>query len=38
MGFEVFGIPLAAVAMGALAFYMIKFVVDVILGKYRTKE
>ena len=38
MGFEVIGMLLAGTAMGALSFYMLKFVVDVIRGKYRTEE
>ena len=38
MGFEAIGLFLAGVAMGTLAFYMIKFVIDVIRGKYRTEE
>lgn len=38
MGFEVIGLFLASVAMGALSFYMIKFVIDVIRGKYRTQK
>jgi hypothetical protein len=36
MGFEVFGMLVAGSAMGALVFYMIKFVVEVVMGKYRT--
>ena len=36
MGFEVFGMLVAGSAMGALTFYMVKFVVEVIQGKYRT--
>ena len=36
MGFEYFGMLVAGSAMGALAFYMVKFVVEVIQGKYRT--
>ena len=38
MGFEVIGMILAGAAMGSLAFYMIKFVIDVLLGKYRTEK
>lgn len=38
MGYEIFGILLAGAAMGALAFYMVMFVVDVIRGKYRTEK
>ena len=38
MGFEVIGLFFASAAMGTLAFYMVKFVIDVILGKYRTEE
>lgn len=38
MGFEVIGMVLAGVAMAALSFYMIQFVVDVIRGKYRTEK
>ena len=36
MGFEVFGMLVAGAAMASLAFYMVKFVIDVALGKYRT--
>ena len=36
MGFEYFGMLVAGSAMGALVFYMIKFVIEVIQGKYRT--
>ena len=38
MGFEVIGLFLAGVAMGTLAFYMLKFIIDVIRGKYRTEK
>ena len=38
MGYEVIGMVLAAAAMGALVFYMVKFVIDVLLGKYRTED
>ena len=38
MGFEAIGLFLAGVAMSTLAFYMVKFVIDVIRGKYRTEE
>lgn len=38
MGFEVIGMLLAGAAMASLAFYMLQFIVDVIRGKYRTKE
>ena len=36
MGFEVFGMLVAGAAMGSLAFYMVKFVIEVAMGKYRT--
>lgn len=35
MGFEVFGMLIAGAAMASLAFYMVKFVIEVIQGKYR---
>ena len=38
MGFEVIGLFLASVVMGILAFYMLKFVIDVIRGKYRSEK
>jgi len=38
MGFEVIGMLLAGAAMASLSFYMVKFVIDVIRGKYRTEE
>ena len=36
MGFEYFGMLVAGSAMGALVFYIIKFVIEVAMGKYRT--
>ena len=36
MGFEYFGMLVAGAAMASLAFYIVKFVVEVIQGKYRT--
>jgi len=38
MGFEVIGLFLAGVAMGTLGFYMLRFIIDVIRGKYRTEK
>ena len=38
MGFEVIGMVLAGAAMASLSFYMVKFVVDVIRGKYRSEK
>ena len=38
MGFGVIGLFLAGVAMGTLAFYMLKFVIDVIRGKYQSEK
>jgi len=35
MGFEVFGMLIAGAAMVSLAFYMIKFMIEVIQGKYK---
>ena len=36
MGFEVFGMLVAGAAMASLAFYIVKFVIEVVMGKYRT--
>ena len=38
MGYEVIGMVFAGSVMVALVFYMIKFVIDVLLGKYRTED
>ena len=38
MGFEVIGMVLAGAAMASLSFYMVKFVVDAIRGKYRSEK
>ena len=38
MGFEVIGMLLAGAAMASLGFYMVQFIVEVVMGKYRSEE
>ena len=38
MGFESFGMLIAGAAITSLAFYMVKFVVEVGMGKYKTEK
>jgi len=38
MGFEVFGMLVAGAAMASLAFYIVKFVIEVAMGKYKTEK
>lgn len=38
MGFESFGMLIAGAAMATLTFYLIKFVIEVTTGKYKTEK